>query len=335
MHVLILFLLLAVVALGSQLKLLFLRKASDSGGYSFLYFIILATPALATIVMVTTLNWHMFTDWEGFLWDEHFIFHLTVWLAEVITVGVLLLSLGQNIITAILVRRYPKATDPALISLANRVAAKLKVRCPTLRIYESSRPVALSGGIMRNSKFILLSSWMVSNLDEEEKEAVLAHELAHIRHHDSLITLVARLLYNIAFYLPASRKAWQRLQIHIEMLCDRMTTEVTGRPLALASALLKAAAQDLDTKTNPRWALSNRLTGNSLNQNILGRRLEVLLGKTQLTRTPGTTRSGWHITVPIVGIVVLEAIIISFFLYVLCCVWGNQNIGSITGSFNG
>jgi beta-lactamase regulating signal transducer with metallopeptidase domain len=86
---------------------------------------------------------------------------------------------------------------------------------------------------------MLLSTWMVDHLDQQELEAVLMHELVHVRRRDYLLNWVALLLRDAFFYLPTSRIAFRQLHYEKELASDDLVAQSTKRPLALASALTK------------------------------------------------------------------------------------------------
>jgi hypothetical protein len=72
-----------------------------------------------------------------------------------------------------------------------------------------------------------------------EIEGVLAHELAHIARRDHALVWLVVLLRDAFWYLPSSRAAFRKFQYQQELACDDLAVGVTGRPLALASALAK------------------------------------------------------------------------------------------------
>ncbi len=106
-----------------------------------------------------------------------------------------------------------------------------------LDIGRLNHPVALTTGLLRPR--ILISSWFIDSLDREELEAVIAHEVAHIKRRDNFINSLAALAKDILFFLPSSYPAWHSYLREREKACDDLTVSITERPLALASALLK------------------------------------------------------------------------------------------------
>ncbi len=87
---------------------------------------------------------------------------------------------------------------------------------------------------------VAVSDEIVRSLTGEETEAVLAHELSHIKNGDSLVKGLARLA-RLAFpFDPMIRLLEAALHRERELLADHSSVNYTSKPLALASALLKA-----------------------------------------------------------------------------------------------
>ncbi|MBA2678951.1 MAG: M56 family metallopeptidase, partial [Ktedonobacteraceae bacterium] len=118
---------------------------------------------------------------------------------------------------------------------------------------------------------LVVSAWMEEHLDQEELEAVLAHELAHVKRVDYLINWVALMVRDSFFYLPPVRAMYEQLQQERELACDDLVTQMTHRPLALASALTKVWLHVTET---PPATLAQTLVGT---QKGLEYRIERLL----------------------------------------------------------
>jgi hypothetical protein len=93
---------------------------------------------------------------------------------------------------------------------------------------------------MRRPK-VLISAELLKSLDRGEIEGVLAHELAHLSARDVQLVLVAGLLRDIVAWNPFAYIAYGHLRRDRELAADRCAAATTGRPLALASGLLKVA----------------------------------------------------------------------------------------------
>ena len=130
---------------------------------------------------------------------------------------------------------------------------------PLVRVVPCQKPLALTYGFRQPT--VIISSWMVSNLEERELEAVLAHELTHVSRHDALVMWLAEMLRDAFFYMPTSWLAYRQLQQEKELACDELAATHTHRPLALAGALAKVWLQTLDS--------SSGVSSNSLAQPLL------------------------------------------------------------------
>jgi len=149
---------------------------------------------------------------------------------------------------AIMLRRLvarctaPQASDAGQLctvfeSLAR--AAGLR-RVPALLIL----PEGVSGAFAvggREGK-VLISRDVVAALDHEELDAILAHELAHLRALDVTVVRAAGFLRDLVAWNPVAHIAFRRLTASREDEADRRAAAITGRPLAVASGLLKLCA---------------------------------------------------------------------------------------------
>ena len=94
-------------------------------------------------------------------------------------------------------------------------------------------------GVIR--PMILLPPAALGGWSIEQVEMALLHELAHIRRHDNLVTLLQRLAESLLFFHPVTwwLSAWVSLER--ELCCDRLVVEHTGRPNAYARMLAALA----------------------------------------------------------------------------------------------
>lgn len=77
-----------------------------------------------------------------------------------------------------------------LVETVRRLAAKAGVGMPEVAIYEGE-PNAFATGAFRNSALVAVSTGLLQNMNKEEVEAVLSHEVAHVANGDMVtLTLV-------------------------------------------------------------------------------------------------------------------------------------------------
>lgn len=134
----------------------------------------------------------------------------------------------------------------------NLVADFEGVPRPKVLLVDSKDPLGIAVG-ERNPK-ILLSLGLLETLDREEIETVVAHELMHLKHHDAQFKVFSTVLSRILFFDPFSKFFDPAVHREREYLADEMSGRSTGKPAALASALLKIAGNGVPPKA--AWGLS-------------------------------------------------------------------------------
>ena len=84
---------------------------------------------------------------------------------------------------------------------------------------------------------VLLPAAVAARMPVELVEALLAHELAHVRRHDYLVNLLQNLVEALLFYHPVVWWLSRRVRIEREHIADAMAAEAIGDPRRLAHAL--------------------------------------------------------------------------------------------------
>ena len=84
---------------------------------------------------------------------------------------------------------------------------------------------------------VLLPLGLLSGLPPEQVEALLAHELAHIRRRDYLVNLLLSLLETLFFFHPAIWWIGTTIRREREYCCDEAAVACSGNSLAYAKAL--------------------------------------------------------------------------------------------------
>jgi beta-lactamase regulating signal transducer with metallopeptidase domain len=103
----------------------------------------------------------------------------------------------------------------------------------------------MAAGLMRPK--VVVSAGTLLLLDDAELAAGLDHERAHIRRGHRFVLLVGELCGTTARLLPGTRRAVAELAFHLERDADRWVLARRHDPLALASAICKAATSCVQT----------------------------------------------------------------------------------------
>jgi Zn-dependent protease with chaperone function len=91
----------------------------------------------------------------------------------------------------------------------------------------------------KGRKIVAVSPELVSSMSSAEVEAVIAHELSHLKNKDSREKGLARLAKFAFVFDPVLHLVEAAVHRERELLADRLSVRYTQKPLALASALLK------------------------------------------------------------------------------------------------
>lgn len=146
------------------------------------------------------------------------------------------------------------------------LARRLEVSRP-VRLLESgviSAPLVL--GWLR--PVILVPVGMMASLSPGEVDAILAHELAHLRRHDYLVNLGQRVIEALLFYHPAVWWVSERIRAERENCCDDLAAQAVGDGRVVARALVALAERNVGI---PALALA-------ADGGALGERVRRLLG---------------------------------------------------------
>ena len=86
---------------------------------------------------------------------------------------------------------------------------------------------------------VLLPMAAFANLTPAQIEAILAHELAHIRRHDYLVNVAQTVAETLLFYHPGVWWVSARVRAEREHCCDEIAVDICGDPTDYARALVE------------------------------------------------------------------------------------------------
>jgi len=150
--------------------------------------------------------------------------------------GLLWLTLGHARTLRALGARTPLDATPigyrlrALLEHA-RESRSIELTCSSA----IASPVALPGDEVCLPRRALLE------LEPEEQDSMLAHEVAHLVRRDPQWLVLARAVEMVFFFQPLNRLARRRIQEVAEYLCDDWAVARTRRPVMLAKCLAAVA----------------------------------------------------------------------------------------------
>jgi heat shock protein HtpX len=167
-------------------------------------------------------------------------------------------------------REYALAEDPILRSSVDAISAKLGVTPPKLYLIADGFPRAFAAGRGPRGSAIAVSTGLLTALRPRELEAVLAHELAHVRSRDVLVqtwaVMLAVVLVDLSriggWFERALRSVFAPVAaafVHLllsprrEFAADRTAAALCESPHDLADALVRldAASELLVFEAHP------------------------------------------------------------------------------------
>jgi heat shock protein HtpX len=159
---------------------------------------------------------------------------------------------------------------PQLHAVVTRLSQQADLPKPSVAVAQTKTPNAFAAGRSQSAATVCVTTGLLETLEDDELEAVVAHELAHVKNRDVMIMTVASFFSTIAMFVlrwgwlfggddenpsvlvavVASFVVWilsfllmRALSRYREFAADRGAVAITGRPSTLASAL-----QRIDTR---------------------------------------------------------------------------------------
>ena len=161
---------------------------------------------------------------------------------------------------------------PQLHSWVERLSQQADLPKPKVAVVDSKVPNAFATGRNQKNAAVAVTTGLMRTLNQEELDGVIAHELAHVKNRDMMVMTIASLLSTIAFMIVrwgaffgggrsknqggimvailVSLVVWiisylliRALSRYREFAADRGAAAITGRPSALASALMKISGE--------------------------------------------------------------------------------------------
>ena len=118
----------------------------------------------------------------------------------------------------------------------DKMAARLQIPRKVKLLISRHVQVPVMLGFLK--PLILLPVAMVNNLTEEQLEAVLLHELAHIKRNDYLLNIFQSIVETILFFNPFVWLISKTIRMEREHCCDDLVIAGTVQPLQYAHALV-------------------------------------------------------------------------------------------------
>jgi beta-lactamase regulating signal transducer with metallopeptidase domain len=195
---------------------------------------------------ITYQNFIQFNRMTNFKTENYFPFVVGVYLIGII------LQLFVLILSYFKLKSLKKVSTLAVPTewktIFELIITQLKIN-KTVQFYLSPKVnVPLVIGFLK--PVVLFPIGLATHLDQKQVEAILIHELSHIRRNDYLINLVKTSIETLLFFNPFVWLITKLINVERENACDDLVVELTKKPIQYAQLLLKLEMIKNNNKPN-------------------------------------------------------------------------------------
>lgn len=225
---------------------------------TFFYYYFNATPKVLSTALKNTA--HNVADWKTITYELSLTSKVQLWLTAHIQELVICWLIGA----AVLVVRFlggwiytEYLRHNSRLVMNKEWRARFGVLTAKLKVYQSielkeSSKILTPMVIGTLQPVVLIPIGLLLGFPTAQIEAILAHELAHIRRHDYLVNMLQSFVEVVFFFHPALWWLSERVRVEREHCCDDLAIEACGDRLSLAHALVGIA----EFKTNHSLAMA-------------------------------------------------------------------------------
>ena len=139
------------------------------------------------------------------------LFYLGLGLS-IVTIGILVvtMNIGQWLLAPYLIgaiykiRELKQAENPGLYQTVENLSRKSEISTPKLMLAQIPLPNAFAYGSPLSGSRVAVTSGLLQSLDSGEVEAVIGHELGHIKHHDVQAMMIVSFIPSLFLYIGYS-----------------------------------------------------------------------------------------------------------------------------------
>lgn len=217
---------------------------------------------------------------------------ILLWLGGVVFFSLRLI--GGWVYTQRLKTREVRPMESGWQQTLKRLCQQLRIARPVRLLESAMVQVPTAIGWLR--PVILIPVGALNGLNPQQLEAIIAHELAHIRRHDYLVNLLQAVIETLLFYHPAVWWVSRQIRDERELCCDDLAVAVCGDALTYARALFE---MEQLRSASPQLALA-------ANGGMLMNRIQRLVGvQTRHNNRFAGVFGGLIVLAVLVGIVVM------------------------------
>ncbi|MBN1682951.1 M48 family metalloprotease [Candidatus Bathyarchaeota archaeon] len=156
---------------------------------------------LALIISISTLAFAAILTWFE-------AFDLYTLAGLVLVFNILQWLLGPYLVNMMYgVKKLDSNVNPTLHQIVENLSLKSGIKTPQLMISSLNIPNAFAYGSPLTGNHVAVTQGLLNELDTEEVEAVIGHEIGHLTHRDTQVMMVVSFLPSL-FYILARSMIW-------------------------------------------------------------------------------------------------------------------------------
>ena len=155
-------------------------------------------------------------------------------------------------------------TDTSWTNKAQQICRDLKIIKAVSLYFSEHVSIPLTIGYLK--PIIIFPLGLINNLDSNQVEAILMHELSHIKRHDYLLNILQCVMETILCFNPFAWLISKTIRLEREHCCDDMVIEADYNNFTYSKALLVIAQQNtqhyalaMASAGNKKYPLLNRI----------------------------------------------------------------------------
>lgn len=153
---------------------------------------------LAFVIALSTLFFTVILAWIG-------VFNIVALVFFVVIFNILQWLIAPYLIDALYrTLEVSRSQEPKLYGMVERLSSKTGVKMPKVRIANIPIPNAFAYGSPIAGNRVAVTTELLKTLEDEEVEAVLGHELGHLKHRDVQLMMFASVLPAIFYFIGYS-----------------------------------------------------------------------------------------------------------------------------------
>ena len=109
-------------------------------------------------------------------------------------------QIARRMLSCVQITQPRTQAERVIYGAVQEIAQRMRIQMPEVWVYESPDPNAFATGPSKNNSMVAVSTGLLSNMNEQEVRAVLAHEMGHVYNGDMFTSTVLAGLMNTFVY---------------------------------------------------------------------------------------------------------------------------------------